>query len=198
MASLPRLAKLTLVSGLVLAFPALALAHPGHDGGLTWDFSGGFAHPFSGWDHVLAMVAVGLWAAQLGGRARFLVPASFLALMALGFALGRHGVFLPGAEQAIAASVVALGLLVARPARVPAAAAMALAGLFALFHGFAHGVEMPLSSGVLGYGAGFILATAALQAAGAGLGALAARTSPRAARLAGWAIAAGGALLLAL
>jgi len=186
------------MGAILLALPALAQAHPGHDGHeLTWDFSGGFAHPFSGWDHLLAMIAVGLWAAQLGGRARWLVPAAFVSVMTLGAMLGHTGVIFLGVEQGIAASVLVLGLLVAAAVRLPIAAGVALVGVFAIFHGFAHGAEMPATAGALRYGAGFVVATALLHAAGVGLGVLAARTSANATRYAGWAIAASGVLMFA-
>ncbi len=183
----------------LFALPALAHAHPGHDGdhGLVWEFGTGFVHPLFGWDHLAAMLAVGLWAAQLGGRARWLVPATFVSVMVLGAALARTGLTVPGLEQVIAASVLVLGLLIAVAARLPAWAGMSLVGLFAAFHGFAHGAEMPASSGAVNYGLGFIFATALLHAAGVGLGALAQRRSERAARVAGWTIAACGLVLLA-
>ncbi len=180
--------------------PLAAFAHPGHDGGhdLEWDFGSGFLHPFTGLDHMLAMVAVGLWAAQLGGRARWLVPAAFVAMMVAGAALARGGMLLPGVEPLIAASVLILGLLIAGAARLPVAASMALVGAFALFHGFAHGSEMPVTAGGLGFGAGFVAATALLHATGLGLGLLAAAKLPeKSTRYAGWAIAASGALLFA-
>ncbi|MEY4489878.1 MAG: hypothetical protein RIQ79_2386, partial [Verrucomicrobiota bacterium] len=130
-----------------LLFVSKAYAHPGHEGdhggGLTWDFSGGFMHPLGGLDHVLAMVAVGIWAAQLGGRARWAVPAAFMAALAAGAALGSGGMALGWMEQAVAASVLALGLLVVTATRLPLIAGMALAALFAVFHGMAHGAEMP-------------------------------------------------------
>jgi urease accessory protein len=193
-----RLSRLATLAASAFVFPALAHAHPGHEGHeLTWDFGAGFAHPLSGLDHLLAMVAVGLWAAQLGGRARWLVPAAFVGVMALGGALGSTGLTVPGVEQGIAASVLVLGLLVAAAARPPVAAGMALAGGFAVFHGVAHGAEMPASAGGLGYGAGFVLATALLHAAGVNLGLLGGKISPRATRLAGWGVAAAGAVLLA-
>jgi urease accessory protein len=185
-------------ASLLWALPVLVQAHPGHEGhDVTWDFAGGFAHPLSGWDHLLAMIAVGLWAAQLGGRARWLVPAAFVGVMALGAALARTGVPMPGVEQGIAASVLALGLLIAAAVRLPLAAGMALVGLFAIFHGLAHGAEMPATTGGLAYGAGFVAATALLHAAGLGLGLLTARISGRATKFAGWAIAASGLVLLA-
>lgn len=181
---------------VLVALPTAALAHPGHGGGeLTWDFSNGFAHPFSGWDHLLAMVAVGLWAAQLGGRARWLVPAAFVSVMSLGALLGHGGFTMPGIEQGIAATVFVLGLLIAASVRLPVAAGMALVGLFALFHGLAHGAEMPVTTGGLAFGFGFVAATALLHLAGLGLGIVALRRSVRLARYTGWAIATAGIVL---
>lgn len=188
-----------LALGAVLAVVPWAGAHPGHDGhDLTWDFSTGAAHPLSGVDHLLAMIAVGLWAAQLGGRARWLVPLAFVGVMSLGAAFGHAGLTLPGSEQGIAASVLVLGLLIAAAVRLPAAAGMALVGVFALFHGLAHGAAMPAASGGLTYGAGFIAATALLHLVGIGAGQLAARRSEKIATSAGWAIAAAGVVLFAL
>jgi urease accessory protein len=182
------------------ALPTLALAHPGHEGDhdFGWDFSAGLAHPLSGWDHLLAMLAVGLWAAQLGGRARWLVPASFVALMTAGAALGHAGWQIAGTEQAIAASVLVLGLLVAGAVRLPVIAGMLLVGAFALFHGVAHGAEMPATAAGLSYGAGFVAMTALLHAAGLGAGALAARraSTDRLARIAGGAIACAAVLMV--
>jgi len=194
------LARRFLALAAVLAIAPWASAHPGHEGehgGVTWDFASGFAHPLSGWDHLLAMIAVGLWAAQLGGRARWLMPSAFIATMVAGAALGRAGFHLPGAELAIAASVLVLGLLLARAVRLPVAAGMALVGGFAIFHGWAHGAEMPATARGLGYGAGFVLATTLLHAVGVGLGLLTARRSEKFARYAGWAITAAGVALIA-
>lgn len=194
-----RLYRFAQVVALLLALPVLAHAHPGHDGHeLTWDFNGGFAHPLSGWDHILAMVAVGLWAAQLGGRARWLVPSAFVSVMVIGAVFGHAGAVIPGVEQGIAASVLVLGLLIAAAIRLPLPAGMGLVGVFALFHGVAHGAEMPATAGGLSYGAGFVAATILLHVAGVGFGMLAARTSAKAARLAGWAIAGCGVALFAL
>jgi urease accessory protein len=184
---------------LLAIFPVIAHAHPGHDGhDLTWDFKAGLAHPFSGWDHLLAMIAVGLWAAQLGGRARWLVPAAFVGVMVLGAGLGHNGWSFSGAEQAIAVSVLALGLLVAAAARLPLTASMTVVGVFALFHGLAHGAEMPAGAAGLDYGAGFVLATLALHLAGVGLGLFSARTANLVARTSGAAIALAGAAMLAI
>jgi urease accessory protein len=191
-----RLLRLPKICALLLLFPALAHAHPGHDGHeLTWDFSGGFAHPLSGWDHLLAMMAVGLWAAQLGGRARWFVPSAFVGVMALAAVFGHFYGTIPGTEQGIAASILILGLLIATAARLPVAAGMALVGVFAVFHGVAHGAEMPATAGGLSYGAGFVVATALLHAVGLGLG-MALKKQPTLARFAGGAVAAGALALV--
>ena len=191
-----------------LALPAVALffastahAHPGHDGdhggGLTWDFTGGLMHPLGGLDHLLAMVAIGIWAAQLGGRARWAVPAAFMAALAVGAALGSGGMTFGWMEQAVAASVLALGLLVVTAARLPLAAGMAIAALFAVFHGIAHGAEMPANASGLSYGLGFLAATAALHAAGLGLGAMSGRAPAWVMKTAGASVAVIGGWMLA-
>ncbi|HEY9215824.1 MAG TPA: HupE/UreJ family protein, partial [Ancylobacter sp.] len=128
-------------------------------------------HPVSGIDHVLAMVAVGIFAATLGGRALWAVPASFVMLMALGGALGMMGVSVPFVEIGIAASVIVLGSAVAlRWNNWPLGAYMAMVGFFAVFHGFAHGAEMPAGASGATYAAGFMLATALLHMVGIGVG----------------------------
>lgn len=172
--------------------PAAAFAHPGHfDAAATNGFLSGLAHPLSGLDHMLAMVAVGFWAASLGGAARWIAPAAFVAAMGLGAGLGLL-VAPPMADLdlAIAASVAALGCLIAFDLRAPAPAAAALVALFAVAHGLAHGAEAPLAvSGELSLGlfgafaAGFALSTAALHGVGLALGAL--RFGSTAQRLAG-------------
>jgi len=165
-----KFSSITPLATLALVFaPVLAHAHPGHDAN---GFAAGVSHPLHGLDHLLAMVAVGLWAAQLGGRARWVVPASFVSVMALGGALGMAGVALPFAEQGIFASVLMLGVLIAAAVRMPLAASAALVGLFALCHGHAHGLEMPATATGLTYGAGFVFATALLHATGIGAGLL--------------------------
>ena len=188
--------KLAVGALLISALPLLAHAHPGHDGhDLTWSFSSGFDHPLSGWDHLLAMLAVGLWAARLGGRARWFVPLAFVGTMIVGAACGHAGLPLPGLEQGIAASLFILGLSIAFAVRLPVAASMAVAGLFALFHGWAHGAEMPVAGSGLSYGTGFVVATALLHLAGLGLG-FALHKQPLVARVAGGAVAAAGVLAL--
>jgi urease accessory protein len=179
---------------LSLAFaPMLAHAHPGHG---VHGFSSGLAHPVHGLDHVLAMIAVGIWAAQLGGRAKWLVPASFVSVMAIGGALGMAGVAMPFAEQGILASVLILGVLIAAAVRLPLAASMGIVGLFALCHGHAHGLEMPGTATGLAYGAGFVIATALLHATGIGAGLMIQRFAEvRWLRVTGLAICAASALL---
>ena len=161
------------------------------------DFATGFTHPIGGLDHVLAMVAVGLWATQLSGRALWLVPLTFVLTMAFGGALGFFGVRLPLVETGIAGSVLILGVLVALASRLPLAASMALVGVFAVFHGYAHGAEMASESSALWYSLGFMLATALLHGAGVGVGSLVRRGAvARWLRFGGAAIAAAGVALL--
>ena len=161
------------------------------------DFATGLGHPLTGLDHVLVMVAVGLWAAQSGGRALWLVPLTFVLTMAAGGALGFMGIQLPMVESGIAGSVLILGILVALASRLSLAASTALVGLFAIFHGYAHGAEMAVESSALWFSLGFMLATAILHGAGIGI-ALVARQgmTARLVRAGGVAIAAGGVLLL--
>ncbi|KQO43106.1 MULTISPECIES: HupE/UreJ family protein [unclassified Methylobacterium] len=181
----------------LMAGPALAHTGQGDASGLAH----GFLHPLTGLDHMLAMVAVGLVAAQVGGRAMVLVPLSFIGMMMVGGALGAAGVALPHVETAIALSVAVLGAAVALRLTMPVAAAMALVGVFAVFHGHAHGAEMPEAASGLAYGAGFVAATALLHAAGLGLGLgmgrLGEGNGRPALRVAGAAFAAAGLGLLA-
>jgi urease accessory protein len=170
--------RLTAWRGLAAALallPTAALAHTGV--GDTSGFMHGFAHPISGLDHILAMVMVGVFAWQLGGRALWLVPATFVLVMALGGVLGVAGIAVPYVETGIALSVVVLGAVVALGVKAPVAAAMGLVGLFAIFHGHAHGAEMPEDAGGLTYAAGFMIATALLHAAGMGIGLLIGKAS---------------------
>jgi len=179
-------------AAILVLLPGAALAHPGHDAG---GFAHGVMHPLGGLDHVLAMVAVGLYAALLGGRALWLVPATFVGVMAIGGALGAAGYPLPYTEIGIALSVIVLGLAVALRASLPTLAAMALVGLFAIFHGHAHGAEMPADAAAVSYATGFMLATALLHGAGIAIGLAAGRLAERG----GWRVAqvAGGAMALA-
>ena len=160
--------RLPLIVAALLTASSAAEAHTGV--GSTSGFAHGFMHPIGGADHVLAMVAVGLFAAHLGGRPLWLVPLSFVSMMIVGGALGMAGVPVPFVELGIGLSVVALGAAVAFGLDIPASAAMALVGFFAIFHGHAHGAEMPDTASGLAYGLGFVLATAALHGLGIGLG----------------------------
>ncbi|MDR2220098.1 MAG: HupE/UreJ family protein [Methylobacillus sp.] len=156
-----------LMAGLML--PLWAHAHPVVTDAAS-GFAFGFAHPFSGLDHLAAMVAVGLWAAQLGGRAIRLVPLTFIGVMVLGGMLGMAGISLPLAEQGIVLSVLLLGVMIAASVRLPLWLSCSLVGLFALCHGHAHGSEMPVGSVAATYALGFVLATAALHVSGILLG----------------------------
>ena len=146
-----------------------AFAHPGH---YEMSLAGGLSHPLTGIDHILAMLAIGLWAAQLGGRATWAIPTVFVSLMAVGGLLGFNGVPLPFVESGIAVSVLVLGLLIAMAAKVPLSAGIPIAALFALFHGHAHGTELTAGMSAAAYAAGFVISTAALHLAGIGMGLL--------------------------
>jgi urease accessory protein len=166
--------RLLKISAALALLPAVASAHPGHDGGhdLSWDFGGGFAHPIFGFDHLVAMIAVGIWAAQLGGRARWLVPATFVSVMTLAATFGQREIPHVAMEQMLAASLLAFGLMVALAQRLPLVVGLGLTALFATFHGFAHVSELPSGSGSFSFGLGFITATALLHAAGLAIGSL--------------------------
>lgn len=183
---------------LMLAFLGLSSTVEAHTLGLPhMDFVAGFSHPFSGLDHLLAMVAVGLWASQLGSRALWRVPLTFVLAMAVGGLLGFTGVSLPMVELGIAGSVLILGTLVALASRLPLVASIGLVGLFATFHGYAHGAEMAAEFSAFWYSLGFVLATALLHGLGISVG-LAARSnaSIQWLRAGGAAIAASGIILL--
>ncbi len=156
----------------------------------------GFAHPFLVADHLLAMLAVGIWSALQGGRSLWQLPLAFVAAMSLGGWLGLEGLGWGQVEPLIALSVVVLGLLVASRTAFSGAAGVALVALFALFHGYAHGAEIPEAAAPLAYAAGFLLATAALHGLGLALG-LSSRRWHLLPRLGGAAIAATGVYLLA-
>ena len=157
----------TLAVLATLAAP-LAVAHTGaHE---HFDLFAGLAHPVSGADHLLAMVAVGIWGAMLGGSARLALPVSFVLAMLLGGVAGQLGLGLPAIETGIALSVLVLGLMVSLAVRVPTLAAVAMTAGFALFHGYAHGAEAPAGGAFWLYGAGFATVTALLHLAGFGLG----------------------------
>ncbi len=185
-------------AGLVVIATALAgpaLAHTG--AGAVHGFGAGLMHPLFGVDHVLAMVAVGLWAGLTGGRARFAYPLAFVGMMVLAGLWGMSGSSLPGVEIGIAVSVVVLGLAIALRATPPLAAGAAACAIFAIFHGHAHGAELPQGASGLGYALGFVLATAALHGAGLGLAGLLAARAPLLARVAGGGLALAGVAILA-
>ncbi|MEI7842449.1 MAG: HupE/UreJ family protein [Gallionellaceae bacterium] len=162
--SLPSRFSIIPTSFLLALLPNLAFAHVG--AGATHGFAHGAFHPFMGLDHLLAMVAVGLWATQLGGKAVWFVPLTFVSVMALGGLLGMAGIPLPFVELGILSSLLIFGLLIATAARLPLIASSGLVALFAVFHGFAHGAEMPQNASGLNYAMGFILATVTLHIVG--------------------------------
>ena len=135
-------------------------------------FLTGLRHPVSGLDHVLAMIAVGLWGAQLGAPAVWLLPVTFPMVMAFGGFLGLVGIPVPGVEVGIAASAILLGLMVASEARPPLVVAAVLVGFFAIFHGHAHGTELPAGQSGLMYSIGFVVATGCLHGVGIAIGAV--------------------------
>lgn len=172
---------------MAAAMPSAVWAHAG-----TGTASGlwvGISHPFSGLDHLLAMVAVGIWAAQSGGRSVWVIPATFVSLMLGGGAAALAGWPLPCVEQGISVSLLVLGLLIASACRMNVWVSTIIVGFFAVFHGHTHGAEIPLASGALIYSAGFALASALLHGLGIG-GALLIRQ--QLSRLAGIAIALSG------
>ena len=169
-----------------------ALAHP--QKGEAVGFLTGFRHPISGLDHVLAMVAVGLWGAQLGAPAIWVLPVAFPLVMAFGGMLGLMGVPLPGIEYGIALSAVLLGAAVMFEVRPPLGLAAALVGVFAIFHGHAHGTELPPGQSALLYSMGFVIATGCLHALGIGIGTVHRWAwGQKVLRVAGGLVAIGGA-----
>ena len=155
---------------LFILMPSTAAAHiiTGEVGGLV----SGLKHPISGLDHVVAMVAVGIWGAFIGGRAMWLLPVVFPVVMAFGGGLGVLGVPFPGVETGIALSAIALGAMVALAARPPLWVAAVIVGFFAIFHGYAHGAELPKSANALTYAIGFVVATGLLHLCGIAIGLL--------------------------
>ncbi len=177
----------------LLALPAWAHEQSGQAAG----FATGLLHPVSGLDHVLAMVAVGLWGAQLGLPAIWVLPLAFPLVMALGGMLGFLGLPIPGIEVGIAASAIVLGTAVAFELRPPLVIAALVVGCFAIFHGHAHGTELPPGQSALLYSLGFVIATGGLHALGIGIGTVHRRPWGRQLlRAAGAAVAAGGAFFM--
>lgn len=195
-----RNATTKLLTAIILSgTSSVAFAHPGHD---VSGFAAGLMHPFSGLDHLLAMVAVGLWAAQRsigqrGGRKIWLLPAAFMTMLAIGAGIAMHWQSLPMVESGIAASVLALGLLIALSLQLPASLSVAITALFGLLHGYAHGLELPQSAAPAEYALGFLAATAALHLGGITLGVATRRHYAVLSRLLGAAIAISGVYLLA-
>jgi len=157
----------TLFALFTLALPSFAHAHIGAGEASGWMH--GLSHPFSGLDHVCAMIAVGLWAAQMGGRAVWRVPLAFVSVMMLGGLLGMTAIPVPFIEAGIIMSLLVLGVLIAAAVRLPVLVSSAMIGVFALFHGYAHGAEIPQHVEGIDYAAGFMLATALLHASGIGM-----------------------------
>jgi urease accessory protein len=184
-----------LILALLLLTPAAARAHV--PGGGAFGFLAGLRHPVSGLDHVLAMISVGIWGAQLGPPAVWLLPVTFPMMMAVGGFLGLAGISLPGVEIGIALSALLLGLAVAREARPGLAVAAALVALFAIFHGHAHGTELPAGQDGVLYSIGFVVATGCLHAAGIAIGLVHRWKAGRAAlRVAGAAVTLAGLAFL--
>jgi urease accessory protein len=195
MTRLTRIAALAAIVGGALTSPAWAHTGVGLFG--QSGFAAGFLHPLMGLDHELAMVGVGVWAFQLGKRAIWLVPLSFVTVMIVGAAFGMMGTPLPMVEFGIGGSVLVIGALIALGTRMPVALAMAMVGAFAFFHGHAHGTELPGFAHPVAYGAGFVLATSLLHAAGIAIAWLVRRHAARLPfRVAGAAMAAVGLGLL--
>jgi urease accessory protein len=183
------------VCALLLCFVATPVS--AHTSGTLGGFLGGFVHPLLGLDHVLAMIAVGLWGAILGVPAIYTLPVVFPLVMALGGLLAIVGLPLPGAEVLIAMSAVLLGMSVALAARPPLWIAAVLVGAFAIAHGHAHGTERPPGADIAAYSLGFVMATGLIHLAGIALGLLARwRTGKQVVRLAGWGIACAGVYFL--
>ena len=180
---------------LIFLLTQLAFAHP--QKGEAVGFLTGFRHPISGLDHVLAMIAVGLWGAQLGAPAIWLLPVAFPMVMAMGGTLGLVGVPLPGIEYGIALSAILLGAAVMFEIRPPLGIAAALVAVFAIFHGYAHGTELPPGQSALLYSMGFVIATGCLHALGIGIGTVHRwGWGQKALRAAGGVVAVGGAFFM--
>ena len=185
----------SLASLLLFTLPFIVLAHTGV--GATTGFSHGFWHPFSGIDHMLAMLGVGVWASQLSGRRRFLVPAAFVGTMQIGGIFGMAHVPFPMVELGIAGSVIAVGMLMALEMKMKTVYAALLVGLMAFFHGHAHGTEIPLAASGALYAAGFTFSTICLHVFGVALGdALRSLWQQKVLRAVGVATAVAGFVLL--
>ena len=190
-------AKYSLALFGLLAYVAILSVAEAHTfGSQGAGLMAGLTHPFGGLDHLLAMIAVGIWAGQLGGRAVWLIPLTFVSVMAAAATLASFGLLLPFMEPAIACSVLVLGLLIAGSVRLPTSVSALLVSLFAVFHGYAHGLELPQAASPILYGAGFVLATALLHGLGIGF-ARNSRQHKMLQRIAGYSLIAASGLLLA-
>lgn len=179
---------------LLFLLPLTASAHTGI--GMTSGFWHGALHPLSGLDHMIAMIAVGVWATQLGKRAVWAVPATFVSVMILGGVLGAAGVTIPFVEEGIILSVLILGILIAAAKKLPLLASMLIVGAFAVVHGHAHGAEIPALASGVSYAAGFAIVTALLHITGIVLGrTLATRTGTAVVRYAGVGIGLSALIL---
>jgi urease accessory protein len=195
MKRLDRLRALLCLGLVAWLWPGVALAH--ERGGEALGFTSGVLHPISGLDHVLAMIAVGLWGAQLGAPAVWLLPVTFPMVMAFGGMLALIGIPLPAIGIGIALSAIALGWMVLEEARPPLGVAAALVGAFAIFHGHAHGTELPPGADGILYSVGFVIATGALHATGIAVGLVHRwRAGAIALRVAGAAVAVAGVVFL--
>jgi urease accessory protein len=186
--------RASLLAAIVLT-TAPALAHTSN--GLGIGFVSGFTHPLTGVDHILAMVAVGIWGAQLGQPAIWLLPVTFPLVMSIGGALGVRGVPIPGVEIGVAVSAIVLGAMILSSARPPLWVAAAIVGAFAIFHGHAHGTELPKAAYPLAFGVGFVLSTGLLHLSGIAIGLIHRwPAGARALRMTGAGISVAGVFLL--
>lgn len=184
--------------GIFLLLPTAAYAH-GEEALQYGSFLGGLMHPVLGPDHLLAMISVGIVSAQIGGRAIWTVPATFVLVMAVGGVLGMIGITLSFIELGIAMSVLVLGIVIAADKRLPILLAMLAVAVFAIFHGYAHGAEMPVAARPMLYGLGFMTGTAAIHLLGVGIGELSRQYEQKSKpvlRLTGSAIAVVGLLFI--
>ncbi|WP_047540491.1 HupE/UreJ family protein [Methylotenera versatilis] len=192
--------KKIVLTSLLVGFSSLAIAHPGHElVGTSLDSAyAGFIHPLTGWDHLLVMLAIGIWASKLGGKARWQLPLTFLTSMTLGAILGLAGITFSGVETAIAASVMAMGLLLAINLPIPAISRIGIVAIFAVFHGMAHGVELHSQQSYAALG-GMLMATALLHAIGLMLASRRLNLANWIQSLLAWGIAlVGGYMLVAI
>jgi urease accessory protein len=184
----------SLITIFLLGASSVAFAHPGHN---VSGLAAGLMHPFSGLDHLLAMVAVGIWAAQGDGRKVWLLPATFMVMLVVGSGIAIQWQLLPLVEPGIATSVLALGLLIALSLQLPASLSVAITALFGLLHGYAHGLELPQSAAPAAYALGFLAATASLHLSGIAVGVATRNRFAFLAKSLGITIAASGVWMLA-